>query len=98
MNFEQKHYKHLLIPIIKKHLPTCTIYLFGSRARNTHQEGADIDIALDAGSKIDFTLLSKILDDIEESMVPVQVDVIDYHNISTAMKEEIDNEGIQWEK
>lgn len=35
-NFEQ--YKKTLLEIIKKHLPRCTIYLFGSRARNTQAD------------------------------------------------------------
>ena len=74
------HYKELLLPIIDKHLPSCKTYLFGSRARNTHQEGADIDIAVDAGKKIDFSTICRIMNDIEESLVSIMVDV-DYHKL-----------------
>jgi predicted nucleotidyltransferase len=30
------------------------MYLFGSRARGTHQPSSDIDLAIDAGRKLDF--------------------------------------------
>lgn len=52
--------KHI-VPIIEKYLPNAKIILYGSRARNDNQEGADIDIALDAGDKIDRVLMGSLL-------------------------------------
>ena len=90
-------FKNKLLEIIHKHLPNCQVYLFGSRARATHQEGADIDIALDAGEKIDFRILFKINDEIEETTIPVFVDVIDLHAVSDTFKNEIKQDMILWQ-
>jgi predicted nucleotidyltransferase len=45
-------FKTMLLDVLEKNIPTAKIYLYDSRARQTHQEGADIDIALDNGTKI----------------------------------------------
>lgn len=90
-------FKEELREIIDKHIPGCLVYLFGSRARQTHREGADIDIALDAGVKIDFSIISKIKDEIEETTIPVFVDIIDLNAVSDTFKNEIKQEMILWQ-
>lgn len=92
MNFKEE-----LLEIIHKHVPDCQVYLFGSRARQTHREGADIDIALDAGVKIDFKIIFKIKDEIEETTIPVFVDIIDINSVSDSFKNEIKQEMILWQ-
>ncbi len=47
------HYKDIILPIILKYAPNAQVILYGSRARGTNSEGADIDIALDAGEKLE---------------------------------------------
>ena len=89
-------YKKILLEIISKHLPDCKVYLYGSRARKDHSEGADIDIALDVQKPIDWTILYKIKDNIDESALPVFVDVIDFHTVSDDMKEQVKQDGIIW--
>ncbi len=89
-------YKDQLLPIILNHVDHCTVYLFGSRARVDHLEGADIDIAIDAGSPIDPRMISKIKQDIEDSTVPVFVDVVDVYAISDRMRKEIEQDWIVW--
>lgn len=91
-----ERYKDKLISIILAQLPSCKIYLFGSRARDTHKEGADIDLALDAGSIIDLSKILKIYSDINQTTIPVSVDLIDFNNTSPEMRTEIMNEGILW--
>ncbi len=91
-----KKYKKELLSIIHKHVPSCTVYLFGSRARDSHQSGADIDLALDAGKKIGLDPILDIKADIEETTLPLFVDVIDMHTIDKDFKEEILKDGIVW--
>ena len=93
-------YKKTLITLITRLVPSCIIYLFGSRARRTHSSGADIDIALDAGHTLDRTTLFSLFDAIEESNLPIFVDVIDLHDpfLSEEMKREIKDDGILWKK
>lgn len=93
-----ERYKDQLLPIIRKYLPDCKVYLFGSRATGKESSGSDIDIALDMGSPIPRQTMFKILDDIEETTVPVNVDLIDLQTTSGEFKENILAEGILWTK
>ncbi len=89
-------YKKRLLSIIRKSLPTCKIFLFGSRARGTSSCGSDIDLALDNGTKIDPFILSTIKEEIEESSIPFFVDVVDMHVAPSGLVEEIQKDGILW--
>lgn len=93
-----ENYQDKLLEIINKHLPECSVYLFGSRARNTHLEGADIDLALDCGKKLDIATLFKIKSDIEDSTIPIFVDLVDLQDASPDLKNEIMNDRILWQK
>jgi len=89
-------FKPILLEIIHKHVPNCKVYLFGSRARGTHKEGADIDLVLEAQHKVDFTTILKIQRDIEETTIPVFVDVVDLDGTSDDFKNEVKRDGILW--
>ena len=91
-----KKYKDELISIIHKHLPGCTIYLFGSRALDREQPGSDIDIALDAGKIIDHRKLVAIQLDFDETTIPMEMDLVDLHMASQELKDDILREGIKW--
>ncbi|EKD23320.1 MAG: DNA polymerase, beta protein [uncultured bacterium] len=93
-NFE--NYKNTLIDIIHNRVPNCKIYLFGSRARGTNQTGADIDLALDAKSVIDISIFYKIQDDIEETTIPLTIDLVDLFSASETLKNEVKKEGVLW--
>ena len=92
---DEKTKKELML-IIQRYLPGCKIYLFGSRAKGTYMGGADIDLALDAGHKIDWQTLRKINDEIESTTIPVFVDLIDIYSVENDFLEAIKKEWIQW--
>lgn len=75
----QENYKNRLIEIITRYLPDASIYLYGSRVRKNHREGADI--ALDNKEKISFTILSAIQEALEESTNPLFVGLVDIHSV-----------------
>lgn len=50
--------------------PNAKIYLFGSRARGTHKVTSDIDIALDAGRKLDMLELAQARNVLECLYIP----------------------------
>lgn len=89
-------YKKELIRIIHTYIPDCAIYLFGSRARISHREGSDVDLAIDAGKKVDWNTMLAIKAAIEESTIPLLVDVVDMHAITDDFKEEILKDAILW--
>jgi len=98
MNDNTEKYKHIILPIIIKHLPDAKVILYGSRARKDAREGSDIDIALDMGKKIDRTIFNKILGDLEESRLPIRYDIVDFHLVSEHMQKEILKDGITWKE
>jgi len=91
-----ERYKQLLVEVILQYLPKCKIYLFGSRARKTHCEGADVDLALDNNTPIEFSILNKIESDIEESTMPLLVDIVDINNAASDFVNEIKKDWILW--
>ena len=98
MNDNTEKYKHIILPIIAKHLPNAKIILYGSRARKDARQGSDIDIALDMGKKIDSLVLSKIMGDLEESNLPICYDIVDFQAMSEHMQKEILKDGIVWKE
>jgi len=92
-----KKYKTMLLEIIHKTLPGCKVLLFGSRARDEHDVGADIDLALYCGREIERGKLISIKDEIEESTIPFCVDVVDLFSASEELKSEVEKEGVLWE-
>ena len=95
--YVQERHKNKLLEIIHKELPGCKVYLFGSRARGDHQEGSDIDLALDIGRPLEIREIGRIKEKIEETTIPQTVDIADLHTASEKFKQEIENEGILWE-
>jgi len=89
-------YKNMLIKIIEKYMPKGKIYLFGSRAKKEHPLHSDIDIAIDAGEKLNLALMGKIKDGIKESRIPFFVDVIDFNNVDDKMQSQVLEDGILW--
>ncbi|HBR70304.1 TPA: nucleotidyltransferase domain-containing protein [Candidatus Dependentiae bacterium] len=92
----EPEYKKKLIEIINKYLPKAKIYLYGSRARGDHSEGSDIDLAIDTGKPVNFSIIGNIKEAIEESTIPLFVDVIDIQNASSNFINEIKKEWIPW--
>ena len=89
-------YKSAIIKVIRKYLPDCNIYLFGSRATGKAKEYSDIDIALDNFSVIDRRFLRKITDELEDTNIPLEIDVVDIYVSSDDLRAKIKKEGILW--
>ena len=90
-------YKKKLLKIINEKLPNADVYLFGSRARETNYPGSDIDIAIDNKEKIDFKIILELYNQIEETTIPLMVDLVDLNNVSDSFRNEINKEAIKWE-
>ena len=97
MAVQEKH-KVLLIKIIHAHLPDCKIWLFGSRAREHERAGSDVDLALDTGKQIPLSVIIKIRLALQETTIPMGIDLVDLHSASDAFKNEVLKEGVLWTK
>jgi len=93
----KKEYKDQLTSIIYRHLPGCKIYLFGSQATQQQSPGSDIDLALDAGAQIPYKTIIEILIDIDETTIPMKIDLVDMNTkLKKALLDDIKREGIPW--
>lgn len=92
----KKEYQDLLLCIINKYFPHGKVYLFGSQATGTANASSDIDIALDTGKAIPYTTIISILAEIDETIIPIKVDVVDLHGIQESFRQTIIREGILW--
>lgn len=88
--------QELMKSLLQVLLPGVTIYLFGSRARGTHQPGSDIDIALDAGRQLTLTELARAQRILNALHVPQKIDVVDMQMSSDSFKKTVLSEGIKW--
>lgn len=92
----EKEYKDKILGILTVLFPKAKIYLFGSRARGTHSDRSDIDIAIDEGKPIEPRRIGEANNMFAESNIIYNIDVVDLHSISESMKEFIFKEGILW--
>ena len=72
------------------------VYLFGSRARGDAGIGSDVDIAVDAKGSLPSTALVKLRSALEESNVPLFVDVVDLRATSPTFRDSVLREGERW--
>lgn len=88
--------KNKIIAIISAIIPKTKIYIFGSRAKGTHSQWSDIDLALDSGIKLAMRDIGEITNLLQASSIPYKIDVVDIHNVSEPLKMAIERDKILW--
>ena len=94
MSFGLKESHVLLLDrLIHKWIPDAQVIVFGSRAKGTQTARSDIDIVLKT-KESDRHLLASLIDDIQESELPLLCDIL-YHTEITnpSLLEHIQNHG-----
>lgn len=67
--------------------------IYGSRAKGNYKNGSDIDLVLQ-GENIDFQILNKIINDIDELLLPYSFDISTFDSITnTDLIEHINRVG-----
>lgn len=72
------------------------LYLYGSRARGTARRASDIDIAVDPRVPLPIGALPRFREALEESTIPVRVDVVDLGEVGPAFRARVLEEGVRW--
>jgi len=72
------------------------IFLFGSRARGDAAPFSDIDIALWAAAPLPRELLGRLRETLEESTVPVRVDLVDLRLADPAFRRAVLAHAVEW--
>jgi predicted nucleotidyltransferase len=86
-------YNAEITAIMASHPEIERVVLYGSRAKGTHTNRSDIDLAV-MGGKIDHKILGDIKLDLDESDVPLPIDVLNYATLENQdLKAHIDRVG-----
>jgi predicted nucleotidyltransferase len=56
--------------------------LYGSRAKGNYHNGSDIDLTLRGGADLTLNVLYKILDDLDDLLLPYTIDLSIFNDIS----------------
>lgn len=84
----------VILSAFKRHPNISEALLFGSRAKGTHRQGSDVDIAL-KGKDLRTTALQLSTYLNQETLLPYEFDIITYENIDNKeLLEHIDRVGI----
>lgn len=89
-------YKNEILRALEYHFPGAKVILFGSRAQGTNQPGADIDIAIDAGKKIELGELVRARLTLENTIIPFNMDLVDLNRVPQELRDTILSKGIVW--
>ncbi len=69
--------------------------LYGSRAKGTYRPGSDIDIVLRGGTGLDLAALKRIMNDVDDLLLPYSVDLSVLSDLKEpALLEHIERVGV----
>ncbi len=87
-----------IVSVLKENSKVQQIILFGSRAKNTHENGSDIDIAL-KGDDLNTNDIIRFSVELDELDLPYKFDLVIYERIEEkALKEDINRVGVVLDK
>ena len=87
-------YNAEITAIMASHPEIERVVLYGSRATGTYRDRSDIDLAI-IGNAIDHQTLGSVRLDLDESDIPLPIDVLDYTTLENQdLKAHIDRVGI----
>jgi predicted nucleotidyltransferase len=98
----QKEEIDLIKKKIEKIFPVDTdlkVFLFGSRARGTHKRYSDLDLAFKSKDKDLDSKLYQLKEELEESSIPLKIDLVNWDNIIQDYLPQIKKQKIPfWDK
>lgn len=72
------------------------VYLYGSHARGEARRTSDIDVAVLPDEHVPSGVLSAIREQLDESHVPSNVELVDLSESDPAFRAEVQREGLPW--
>jgi predicted nucleotidyltransferase len=80
--------------ILSKHIPHCEVRVFGSRATGRAWRYSDLDLLIVGPGLLDLSTLGRLMEDFEDSDLPMVVDIVDWHGISEEFRAAIEGDGV----
>lgn len=85
--------------IVLKHTPPqTTVFLFGSYATGHSLKSSDVDIGFLGSNPIDRKTFFKIRNEVEESIIPFPIDLVDFSTVSEEFKKIALQKTILWKQ
>ncbi len=83
-------YIDIVKQIVLKHVPKneFAVFLFGSRAVGNANSLSDIDVGIMGTKPLPTLIMADLDSDLEESIVPFKIDLIDFYKVDQAFKNE----------
>ncbi|MBU3662736.1 MAG: nucleotidyltransferase domain-containing protein [Bacteroidetes bacterium] len=84
--------------IVLKHIDSnkYQVFLFGSRAYGNEKFFSDIDIGILGKEAVNSIILADLEAELEESLVPFKVDLVDFNKVSIDFKNQAMQKIIKW--
>ncbi len=80
--------------ILQRHVPACTVWAFGSRARRSAKPASDLDLAIACREPLGIATLAALADDFDESALPYKVDVLDWCTASEGFRRAVTGDRV----
>lgn len=84
----------LIQQVIHEHIPHCTVWAFGSRAKGRAKKYSDLDLCVLDHQPLGLELTSKLMEAFAESDLPYKVDLVDWATLSEAFKKSIEQDKV----
>lgn len=85
-------YMEIVSSILAEHVPECEVRAFGSRANWTAKAYSDLDLAIVGDGPLNWQVLGPLKEAFEESVLPMRVDVLDWHTITESFRRVIERD------
>lgn len=84
--------------ILAEYIPAYEVRAFGSRVTGTAGEYSDLDLAVVGEAPLELRVISRLNEAFEESSLPMQVDVLDWHSIPARFRQHIEKNYVVVQK
>lgn len=76
--------------LLREHVPGCEVRVFGSRCKGGARSASDLDLVVVGSARLPARKLAILKEAFEESVLPMRVDVLDWHAITPEFQRVID--------
>ena len=80
--------------ILRKHVPQCEVWAFGSRVGGNVKPYSDLDLAVISDQPLPLGLTARLAEDFSESDLPWRVDVVDWATTSPTFRKIIEQNKV----
>ena len=76
--------------ILARIVPDCEVVAFGSRVKGHARKYSDLDLAIKGKEPLEFSRYAQLRQAFEESALPINVDILDWHTIPERFRQNIE--------